>query len=298
MHSRTNFLHLFLIVAFTGCAMAQERTDRAIRGSALAGLPAPARDPATPFATSVEETNEERPHTTFERMERNFNRAKFPSDEESHAPAGTVSVASLRQRISKAEVDLIQRAQKFARDGKHSQAIEFLKKSIQKTSPMPYVKSALAAEYLKIGDIHSALVYLKETVTLLPSFAANHSNLGYALYRMGETRGAERELREAILLDHNPPQAHFLLGMILLDRATPDAETQLRLAENEIADARLALAVYHAQRGEPDSVQESLLSYLRANPSLNPQSAAQWVAAAAALAQPSSAFGFAVASPE
>jgi Flp pilus assembly protein TadD len=186
---------------------------------------------------------------------------------------------------------VIQQAQRYSAAGKHTKAIQVLKDALQDTASLGYARGLLGIEYLKIGDIHAAIPELKEAVARMPHLAANHSNLGYALCRIGDTTDGARELREAIRLDSNVPKAHFLLGVLLLDRDTEEARGHLLLARNDVSRARLALAVYYARHGESGAANEELLGYLQLD-SVDSTVAEQWIAHAAALPQPSSAFGF------
>ncbi len=266
------------------CARAQAPYDTS--NSAI--VPSASIDP---FAETPDNGYGERPHTQFERLDRRLMNPSSPSDSEPETP-GTVSVQELRQTLSPAGKSLIQRAQRYAKAGKHSKAIEVLQRALLDSTSVGYAQSMLGAEYLKMGDIHAAITHLKEAVTLLPSVAANHSNLGYALCRIGEMNFGEQEIREAIRIDESSPKSHFLLGLILLDRATPEASRELLFAENYMSSALLALAVYHAHRGETSEAEQDLHAYLRANPSIELRSAEQWVASAAAMERPALAFGF------
>jgi Flp pilus assembly protein TadD len=126
----------------------------------------------------------------------------------------------------------------------------------------------------------------------MPRLAANHSNLGYALCRAGNRTNAEQELRQAIQLDGKSLKAHFLLGVILLDQGTEEARDHLLLAQNDASQARLALAVYYNRLGQEAAAREALKAYLELHASVDSTDAARWVAHAAALSKPSSAFGF------
>jgi Flp pilus assembly protein TadD len=201
-------------------------------------------------------------------------------------------VAELRHPLFSAEASVIQQAQQYSAAGKHTKAIQLLKDALQGTASMGYARSLLGIEYLKIGNTHAAIPELKEAAERMPRLAANHSNLGYALCRIGDTESGEQELREAIKLGSNVPKAHFLLGVLLLDRDTEEARDHLLLARNDVSRARLALAVYDARQGESGAAHAELQGYLQLDDSVDSTVAEQWIAHAAALPKPSSAFGF------
>jgi len=220
------------------------------------------------------------------------NAPAFPSDLEPHAAPGTVSVAELRNPSPKTELSLMQQAQRFANSGDHATAIQVLRRGLAEGSSMARARGMLATEYLKTGKIRAAITQLKIAIELAPFVAANYSNLGYALCRLGDTESGERQVREAIRLDKNQPKSHYLLGLILLDRGTPEARDELLLARNEVSAARLALAVYHEHHGQMDEAERQIQAFLRMSPSADPGGTEIWVAATAALERPASAFGF------
>jgi tetratricopeptide (TPR) repeat protein len=244
------------------------------------------------FGETLEDSNPDRPHTAFERLNQRLADSvhAFPSTTEPTG-AGTVSVAELRHGGPKMELGLIQQAQRLSNAGDHNKAIQILERGIQESPWMSHARGMLGTEYLRIGQTRAAITQLKQAVTLLPLVAANHSNLGYALCRIGERQAGEQEIREAIRLDPSLSKAHFVLGVILLDRDTPEARDQLLLA-HDVSNAHLGLAVYHSRHGEGDEVQQELRAFLHANPKIDPRGLALWVAAAAPLQAPSSAFGF------
>lgn len=235
----------------------------------------------------------DRPRTAIERVQWALaNAPRFLSDREPHAAPGTVSVAELRDPVPKTELSLMQRAQRFATSGDHATAIQVLKRGLADGSSMAHARGMLATEYLKTGKIRAAITQLQIAIGLAPSVAANYSNLGYALCRLGDTVNGERQVREAIRLDKNQPRSHYLLGLILLDRGTPEARDELLRARNELSAARLALAVYHEHHGQMDEAERHIQAFLRMSPSADPAGTEIWVAATAALERPASAFGF------
>jgi tetratricopeptide (TPR) repeat protein len=282
---QTTFRLLLLFVMFSVCVRAQTSYDAIDR--AETGWPS-----GDPFARTAGNGFGERPHTMFERLDPLWANATFPSDNEPSGAPGVVSVAELRHSFSRAGKKLLHQAQNYMQAGKHSKAIEVLQRALLDSTAIGYAQSMLGAEYLKIGDLPAAISHLKEGVKVLPSLAANYSNLGYAFCRTGDLRSGEQEIRQAIKMDGASPQSHFLLGLILLNAATPEARDQLLFAQSRIPSASLALAVYHAHRGDNAAAKQELRAYLDTNPSIDPGVAEQWVKTAGALERPASAFGF------
>ena len=273
---------LLLFLTITFCAFAQR-----IHNSASDIM----SNPGDLFGGAAQDWPGEQHHSVFDDLDRSLAPSRFSPGDES-AAGGTVSVGELRQHLSRTGASLIQQAQRYANAGKHLKAIEVLQRALEDSSAIAYARSLMGLEYLKIGDINSAIAQLKEAVMLLPSVAANHSNLGYALCRIGSRQVGEMELREAISADRNSPKAHYLLGVILLDRATQEARDQLLFAQNQVVDAHLALAVYYTQRGETSPAGQQLQAFLQENHLIDSRVVKEWVAAVAALKQPASAFGF------
>jgi Tfp pilus assembly protein PilF len=248
---------------------------------------------ADPLARASDSDPGDMPRTAVERAQWTLAKAStFPSDHEPHAAPGTVSVGELRNPAPKTELSLMQQAQRFANSGDHATAIQVLKRGLAEGSPMAHARGMLATEYLKTGKIRAAIAQLQVAIQLAPSVAANYSNLGFALCRLGDTENGERQVRQAIRLDKDQPKSHYLLGLILLDRGTPEARDELLLARNEVSAARLALAVYDEHHGQMDEAERQIQAFLRMSPSADPAGTEIWVAATAALERPASAFGF------
>src|ERR1700683_5117945 len=101
------------------------------------------------------------------------------------SPAGTVSVEQLQHPLSRKGVRLLRQAQNFAAMGDHGKAIAELQLALKERSAIPYAHSLLGSEYLRINQAPAAIEALEQAIKLLPRNAANHSNLGYALFLLG-----------------------------------------------------------------------------------------------------------------
>jgi tetratricopeptide (TPR) repeat protein len=131
------------------------------------------------------------------------------------APAGTVSVEALQHPLSHKGARLIRRAQQFSATGDHVKAIAELRLALNERSAIPYAHSLLGSEYLKLNQVPDALEALEQAVKLMPRSAINHSNLGYALYLLGDIERAAREVRRALELDHNNEKTRRVLSLIV-----------------------------------------------------------------------------------
>jgi tetratricopeptide (TPR) repeat protein len=246
------------------------------------------------FADSSTDVDMEGPHTAFEKLERRL-AASSPRlvDSDTRFAPGLVSAAELRHPVSREGATLLRQAEKYASKGKHKEAIEVLNKALQDSSAASYARSLLGAEYLKIFDPDAAIVHLKEAIVLQPSHADNYSNLGYALCLTGDRAAGERKIREAIGKNPYFSKAHFLLGIILLDKPTPEARDHLLLVESEIPLARLALAVYYERRGETAGARQELKAYMESNHSTEPEiTLEKQLAGMARVSRPTQIFGF------
>jgi len=294
-----------LLITFSLCSFGQTATDGRAKPATYNPF---SNDPNSPFAGPADSPlgNEpngpfspdiqfgERPRSPFERVQQKLaeNAPAFSSDAENEGAAGTVSVKELRNEPPKSELSLLQRAERYAKSGDHETAIRVLKRGLAEDSSMSHAYGMLGTEYLKTGNIREAITQLKIAIAMVPSDAANYSNLGYALCRLGDIEDGERQVREAIRLDKTAWKSHFLLGIILLNRSTPEARNELHLAENESSAARLALAVYHERYGQMDEAERQIQAFLRMSPSVDPGGTEVWVATTAALERPAAAFGF------
>src|SRR5207248_546205 len=98
--------------------------------------------------------------------------------------------------------------------------------------------------YIKAGQIDSAVYELREATRLVPGSQVFRSNLADALLLSNQPKEAEREAREAIRLDWNRPQAHYLLGLSLIFQKirVEEAVEHLKIAAASMPAASEALA--------------------------------------------------------
>src|SRR5262249_52056585 len=119
----------------------------------------------------------------------------------------------------------------------------------------PYIHSRLGTEYLKTGQFKLAAPELEEAAKLSPREPAHHSNLAYAYQALGRMADAETEARKALELDHTNSRAHFLLGLVLIERPSglKEATENLRLARNDLPSARFLLAQAYMLSGQKEA---------------------------------------------
>ncbi len=142
-----------------------------------------------------------------------FNQSEFELRPQS-APATTVSADQLRHPVSRKGAKMLDRARSYSHAGEHAKAIDELRLALKEPSAAPYAHSILGAEYLRIGRYPAAVGELEEAVRLLPHEVANHSNLGYALYLVGQKDRGQEEVRLALSLDTHNPKTRFVLEIV------------------------------------------------------------------------------------
>jgi tetratricopeptide (TPR) repeat protein len=124
----------------------------------------------------------------------------------------------------------------------------------------------LASE-LEATSPDEAMVAYRQALTLDPSIAAAHVNLGQLLHSRGEFREAERHYRAAIAIDAEDTTAAFNLGVVLEDLTrSSDAEAAYRQAltiDPRFADAHYNLGLLHEARGRHREALRHLSAYKR-----------------------------------
>jgi tetratricopeptide (TPR) repeat protein len=170
-----------------------------------------------------------------------------------------VSVEELRNPLTGKSLRALVTAREHLRSGQHERGMQELRDALSDPVAMPYAISMLGVEHLKIGQTDAALTELGEAVRLMPGHAENRSNLAYACYLTKQTERGLGEVRKALQLDGGKPQTRQVLGMLLLQQGSHEAEAiqQLQRAAEESPGAHLILARHYDQAGKaPEAEQE------------------------------------------
>jgi len=199
------------------------------------------------------------------------------SDRFSSASLGTVSVEELRHPLSRKAEGQLEQVQRDIRKGDHMAAIRRLTDLQDDPSAKLVVAGMLGAEYSALGRFSEATPYLETAARLQPSLPGNHSKLGYALCASGQVERCEAEVRAALLLDGNLPQARYLMGIILVGRDDPRALEDLRFAEKYVPAAHMIQALYYALHGKADLANQQMLEYLGPQDAASLPEAQRWV---------------------
>jgi len=223
----------------------------------------------------------------------------FPNAPEAQQPGippangNAVSVQQLRHPLSRKARRLLAKAESYLTHGQRAKGNEQLAEAVKEPSAAPYAHAMLGTEYLREGHVHDAIPELETAARALP-MAGIHSNLGFALCLAGETRRGQQELQQALSLDGNSAKTRFLLGILLLNEKSTEAEAlyELNLAQKQVQTAHLALAVGEMRRGDTAAAESELRKFLGANHQAEFSKALRWASVAAAQPHPAVAFGF------
>lgn len=162
-----------------------------------------------------------------------------------------VSVEELRNPLAGKSLRAILTAQEHLKSGQRDRGVQELREALSDPVALPYAISMLGVEHLRSGQTDVAIRELDQAARLLPGRPENHANLAYAFYLERQTRPGLEEARRALKLDGGRPQTRLVLGLLLLQQGSHDAEAvqHLQLAAQESPDAHLALARHYENIG-------------------------------------------------
>lgn len=173
-----------------------------------------------------------------------------------------VSVEELRSPLTGKSLRAIMAARDHLKSGQRERGMEELREAMRDPAAMPYAMSMLGVEHLKIGQLDTAMGELEEASRLLPR-PENLSNLAYALYLKGETARGLYEVRKALQWDGGKPKTRLVLGMLLLQQGSQEAEAiqQLQAAAPENPSAHLVLARHYDRAGNAPEAEKERRAY-------------------------------------
>lgn len=154
--------------------------------------------------------------------------------------------------------------------GRHAEALDLLRRSVERAPVAAHFRSNLAAVLGRLGRPDEAVQHLREVVRLEPQLPQGHNNLGVALESLGRLEEAAAALHEAIRLKGDYAEAHNNLGNVLLKRGpVADAVRSYRAALALRPDYPEAHGNLAAALGELGRVDEALAHH-RAGVALRP----------------------------
>ncbi len=113
---------------------------------------------------------------------------------------------------------LLGRAAVFVEEKNLERALELLLEARALEPDEPKVYSTLSFVQFNLGHIPEAIEAAQEAIRLYPYDSRSFSNLAFALRAQGENDLALEHARHAIELSPKDDLAHFILGVLLLDR--------------------------------------------------------------------------------
>jgi Tfp pilus assembly protein PilF len=174
-----------------------------------------------------------------------------------------VSAEELRNPLTGKSLRAIVTAQEHLKSGQRERGMQELRDAMSDPVTMPYAISMLGVEHLRAGQLDTALGELEQAVQVLPGKPENHSNLAYALYLKVQTERGLNEVRKALQLDGGMPKTRLVLGMLLLQQGSHEAEAiqQLQAAAEESPSAHLVLAQHYDRAGKAPEAEKERRAY-------------------------------------
>ena len=134
----------------------------------------------------------------------------------------------------------------------------------------PLMSDIAGLEFARRNDYKRALPLFLDASRQAPSVAVYRVHLGAVYLQQGRLDDAERELKTALQIQPNDPDAHNNLGAVYLDQRKYDAATAEFLAALRVnpwqVDAHNNLGVAYMNRGVLDSAMREFREALRLNP--------------------------------
>lgn len=168
------------------------------------------------------------------------------------ASGDLVSVEELRNPLTGKSLRALIAARDHLKSGQHERGMLELRDALSDPVAMPYAISMLGVEHLRAGQLDIAIGELEQAIQLLPGRPENHANLAYGYYLEGQPARGLEEVRKALQLDGGTPKTRLVLGMLLLQQGSHEAEAiqQIQAAAQEDPDAHLILGWYYDRAGK------------------------------------------------
>ena len=173
-----------------------------------------------------------------------------------------VSVEEVRNPLTGKSLRAILTAREDLRSGQHERGMQELRDAMSNPVAMPYAITMLGSEHLKAGQLDIAVEELEQAIHVLPR-PETYSNLAYVFYLKKQTEIGLEQVRKAIQMDGGRPKTRLVLGMLLLQQGSHDAEAiqQLQAAAPENPDAHLVLAQHYDRAGKAPEAEKERHAY-------------------------------------
>jgi tetratricopeptide (TPR) repeat protein len=159
-------------------------------------------------------------------------------------PTGArVSLRQLQHPPAAKAVNAALAGQRFAQSGNYDRAAGELRKAIHISPEYAEAHSNLAVQYIHMGQFADARVEIERAMAIAGPDPANLCNLAFVHASLQQYDQGAAAAREALRLDPNHANAHYLLGALLLLRNETRAEAieHLQRAAPSIPAAQAAL---------------------------------------------------------
>jgi tetratricopeptide (TPR) repeat protein len=150
---------------------------------------------------------------------------------------GTISLTQLRHPPDRKAVQAYTTAQRFAASGKPEKAAEELEKAVRISPEFADAYVNLAVQHMRMRRFEEAAAETARAIEIAGPDPLRLCNLAYAQINLGQVQEALVSVRAALRLDASYPQAHFLLGSMLV----AEAISHLKRAAETIPSARATL---------------------------------------------------------
>jgi Tfp pilus assembly protein PilF len=170
-----------------------------------------------------------------------------------------ISVEELRNPLTGKPLRALITARKHLTSGQRELGMQELHDAMSDPVAMPYAISMVGVEHLKAGLLDTAIGELEQAIQLLPGRPEIHANLAYGYCLKGQPARGLEEVHKALQLDGGRPKTRLVLGMLLFEQGSHDAEAiqQLQAAAEQEPDAHLILARHYERAGKsPEAEKE------------------------------------------
>lgn len=168
-------------------------------------------------------------------------------------------------------------------DNKIDSAQKHITKLLKMDPGNPYANYLAGVAYLHSNHLPEAKTYLEKSVSIDPKQFGALLSLGSLLYRQSDFDGAVPMLSQAIKVNANSWQAHWLLAACYLhtrnyEQSRDNAATALKLDRKDASRAEMVLGQALAELGKHQEAIAALDVFVRENPSdPNAEEARRWV---------------------
>jgi Tfp pilus assembly protein PilF len=168
---------------------------------------------------------------------------KLPKGDGARPASGRVSLRQLQHPPAHKAVDAALAGQRFAASGKYDRAAIELRKAIRISPEFAEAHSNLAVQYIRLHQYQEAKSEIEQALAIAGPNSPDLCNMAFVRAALQQFDEGTASAREALRIDPNNVNAHYILGTLLLLHNETRAEgvEHLRRAAEKIESARAAL---------------------------------------------------------